>query len=714
MNKKIFFGFAMLIIIAALIASCRPYKTEIQAEASQELKKFSSAEEIREFLLSNAVNTAGSGRYYGAAKFAITESIRPLAEERAFEASPSTADISNVAADYNIAADYSQTNIQVKGVDEADFVKNDGKYIYIISQNSLVIIDAYPGDKAEIISQINLSGTPQELFVNKNRLVVFTNDYEDVYAIPEYDYVPRPSYASRTHALVYDISDRPKPTLVKDYSINGNYFDSRMIDDHVYFIAQEGAYYIFDTPVPDVPVIMESGRKIISPEVYYFDNPEDEYNFNMVASINLFTGDVDAKTFMVGYTNNLYVSKDNIYITYQKNMPFRYYQQHNEERFYEVVVPLLPADAQHEILSIKNGGSLSASEKWSRISTVLEEMYNRMDESTKRELITKIDKAIEEYEARLEAERRKTVIHKIAIGDGEIDYLARGEVSGYLLNQFSMDESGEHFRVATTTYIYGPRESTMYNNIYVLDDDLDAVGKLEDIAPEERIYATRFIGDRLYMVTFKRIDPLFVIDLSEPSKPSILGELKIPGFSDYLHPYDENTLIGIGKETEANEWGGVSTKGLKLALFDVSDVSSPKQLAVKAIGEAGTDSEALHDHKAFLFDKKRNLLVMPVREVTGRIYDERYGYYRDNTWQGAYVLEVTPENGFVEKGTITHGTEEDYYYGSKNAVRRSLYLDNFLYTISAAKVKVNDINTADDINEIKLPYEEYRYQGPYY
>ena len=120
------------------------------------------------------------------------------------------------------------------------------------------------------------------------------------------------------------------------------------------------------------------------------------------------------------------------------------------------------------------------------------------------------------------------------------------------------------------------------------------IGSLTHIAEQEQIYATRFIGDRLYMVTYKRVDPFFVIDLSTPTSPKILGKLKIPGFSDYLHPYDATHIIGVGKETGTNDWGGVSTEGLKLALFDVSDVEHPTQIDKVEIGDAGTDSAALY------------------------------------------------------------------------------------------------------------------------
>jgi len=277
-----------------------------------------------------------------------------------------------------------------------------------------------------------------------------------------------------------------------------------------------------------------------------------------------------------------------------------------------------------------------------------------------------------------------------------------------------MDEHEGYFMVATTTQLWSRFGSKMHNNVYVLNDDLKVVGKIEGIAPDERIYSARFIGDRLYMVTFKRIDPFFVIDLSNPKKPEILGKLKIPGFSDYLHPYDENHIIGIGKETASNQWGGTSIKWVKLALFDVSDVNNPKQIDKYEIGDSGTDSEALRDHKAFLFDRKKNLLVIPVREVIQKpYYDQSSRRYISNIWQGAYVFGLTPKSGFELKGTISHfsGDEDQgYYWNSPFAVRRSLYMDDVLYTVSAKKIKANSIDDIEEeISEIELSYDESKY-----
>lgn len=678
--------------------------------STQELKKFSSAYELREYLKASTQSTGASSGFWMGRDLAIEESGMGRVTAVPAAAVPKGEAMSIQAPSGDTATAYSKTNIQVEGVDEADFVKNDGKYIYVIAQNRLVILDAFPASEAKILSSTLIEGRPKDIFVNGDRLLIFIEDTDTVYGIPEYDYMPRPRDTMKTVALVYDISNRKNPEEVTNYSISGSYFQSRMIGDNVYFIAKDSVYYYND--FVDMPVIRKGSARIMAPDVYYFDNPEQNYVFHTIASINIKkTESINAKTFMMGYSDNLYVSRNNIYITYRKNMPVLYYESQREERFYEVVLPLLPQDARNKINEIKNS-NLDQHEKWDKISSILEDTFNRMTEKEKQQYQEDVRKAVEEYEIKLAQEREKTVIQKIGIENGAIEYKTKGEVPGSLLNQFSMDESGDYFRVATTSQFWTQNSNTQYNNVYVLDNDLKIAGKLEKIAPDERIYSTRFIGDRLYMVTFKRMDPLFVIDLKDPNKPQVLGQLKIPGFSDYLHPYDENHIIGVGKETAENEWGGVSIKGVKVSLFDVSDVNNPEQIDTYEIGKAGTDSEALRDHKAFLFDKKKNLLVIPVREVTGKEqYDSRYDYPMQRVWQGAYVFDITL-NGFKLKGKISHfdDFEEQYYYwGSPGAVRRSLFMDDVLYTISARKVMMNDLKDISGINSIDLPFSKNLY-----
>jgi uncharacterized secreted protein with C-terminal beta-propeller domain len=329
-----------------------------------------------------------------------------------------------------------------------------------------------------------------------------------------------------------------------------------------------------------------------------------------------------------------------------------------------------------------------------------------------------LEQRMQSVQMEIAKEMEKTIVHKIEINAGKIEYKTAGEVPGRVLNQFSMDENNGYFRIATTT---GNWQLETSNHMYVLDSGLKVVGKVEDLAPGERIYSVRFMGSKAYMVTFRQVDPLFVIDLSNPRNPQVLGFLKIPGFSNYLHPYDDTHLIGIGRD--ATEQG--RTLGLKLSLFDVSDFSNPKELSNYIIGDSwSTNSEAINEHKAFLFDKEKNLLVIPVSESSSEtIIDEDTGKrtWKWNYWQGAYVFNLDL-SGFELKGKVSHFSEtnetddEDHWprYDYAAQVRRSLYMDDVLYTISTKFVKMNDLNDIDtEINTVELPYESYYYRYPY-
>lgn len=278
-----------------------------------------------------------------------------------------------------------------------------------------------------------------------------------------------------------------------------------------------------------------------------------------------------------------------------------------------------------------------------------------------------------------------------------------------------MDEFEGYFRIATTissfTSLNG--QATSGNNVYVLNMNLTLVGTLENLAPGESIYSARFMGSRCYLVTFKKVDPLFVIGLDDPTAPRVLGRLKIPGFSDYLHPYSENLLIGVGKETvEAEEGDFAWYQGVKIALFDVSDVENPREVAKIIIGDRGTDSPVLSDPKAFLFDKDRNLLAIPI--LLAEINESQYpdgvpaNAYGEYVWQGLYVFTIT-EDSITLRGQVTHVNNPEefmksgYYYYSEFSVTRSLYIKNMLYSISDAKVKISDLTSLETVNEIKLP-----------
>ena len=289
-----------------------------------------------------------------------------------------------------------------------------------------------------------------------------------------------------------------------------------------------------------------------------------------------------------------------------------------------------------------------------------------------------------------------------------------GEVNGKVLNQFSMDEFNGYFRIATTTGQWG---ETSLNHVFILNEDLEIVGKVEDLAEGEKIFSARFMGNRCYLVTFESIDPLFVIDLSDVENPEVLGYLKIPGFSDYLHPYDENHIIGIGKDVNASIDADkihsshaiyyTAVQGVKVSLFDVSDVENPIEVDNWIVGERGSESEASTDHKSVLFDKEKGILVLPVSVAELMPSNYNSDYQRPQTvWEGAYVLDISLD-GISERGRITHNDEvasEDEYnlFSWENKIRRSLYMGDVLYTISGAKIKANNLVDLGEINMVDL------------
>lgn len=676
---------------------------------SEDLKKFSSEEELMNFIKEQAMNSESSNiAGYG------LSNVRFKTVDVAME---TTSDIVTISADTNEAAgssDYSKTNVQVEGVDEADIVKNDGKYIYVVSQNKVVIVDAYPVEDAKSLSTINFANdnmyeNVQDIFIYGNKLVVFTNKNDIATKVSSYSFIPQETYIDKTHIYIYDTTNKNKPELLKDYSVSGNYYDARLIGDYVYLISKEYNYYWRSIGIPE---LYDGQVKIAMPDIYYFDRPYSDYNFHTIASINMDSLDIDAKSFMLGSSSNLYVSENNIYITSQK-----YYSLDIITELKEVVVPLLPSNVQKQIKDVLDE-NLGVNKALEKITTILENMYNSMDEDEKKDLVDEISKKTQEYEEKIESESRKTIIHKISIKNGKIEYDTKGEVNGYLLNQFSLDENDkEELRAATTTTFWTrDNGQVQYNNVYVLDDDLNVIGSLENIAEDERIYSTRFMGDKLYMVTFKQIDPLFVVDLSDSKNPEILGKLKIPGYSTYLHPYDESHLIGIGYDTKESEWGGIVNNGVKLSLFDISDFENPKEVDSYIIDGRYTDSVALHEHKAFLFNKEKELLVLPVREyidsINTGISSQRYNAkYK----QGAYVFTIT-KDGFDLRGVVEHEEEEgyNYWYYSSSDVLRTLYIDDVLYTISQKKILMNDMNSLDDINEVDLGYSDSEDRYYYY
>lgn len=553
---------------------------------------------------------------------------------------------------------YSKTNVQVEGVDEADLVKTDGEYIYQVNQQQIIIVKARPVNEMKLVGRLNFDDSrfsPMELYLDSKHLVVVGSSSLEmpVPVLPQAKmqvYTPSYQYQPFTRMLVYDISNKTDIKKIRELEVEGNYLSSRKIGSAVYLLSNR-AIPCFNIQEQDIalPCYRDSAagsalNTIDYSEIAYF--PDHIYPaYIMLASFDVGSNEkAEVKTYL-GNGDNLYASDKNLYIALTRYAAVR-------------------------ALSIKSSSTVS-------------------------QTLADSDSAQE-----------NTTVFKFGLAAAKTSYLGKAEVPGRILNQFSMDENGSYFRIATTSgEVWRNDEYTSKNNIYVLDENLNICGKLENLAPGEKIYSTRFMGDRLYMVTFKKVDPLFVVDLSNPQKPSLLGKLKIPGYSDYLHPYDENHIIGFGKESiELKTYGNESQayyQGMKLAVFDVSDVNNPQEMFKESIGDRGTDSELLHNHKALLFSKEKNLLAFPitVMEIAdkNKVNPQGFPEYGSFSFQGAYIYNIDLSKGFQLKGRISHLDDSDYnkagdnWYNSEKNVERVIYIGDTLYTLSPGMIKANNL-----------------------
>lgn len=529
-------------------------------------------------------------------------------------------DIVKSAETAKVETDYSTTNVQVQGVDEADIVKTNGDYIFYYRkyEYEISVIDV---KNKEVIKTIEYEDIiPSEMYLSGDKLIViagYRQKESSKHRATTYN------YKHITKVIEYDISNINDIKTIREIEVEGSMVTSRMIGDYVYIVSNK---YIYTNLLEDEDLLKptfrdtaigEETKCVEYEDIQYFPNTLAT-NYMLVSSFNINDNKPANIQTYLGNGDNVYASIENLYVTCAN------YTEVNEFMGLE---------------------------------------YTTYQDSTK--------------------------VYKFNLDNGDINYVADATVPGEIKNQFSMDEHNGYFRIATT---YRSKE-TLYkdvNNLYVLDEKLNLVGQLENLAPGESIHSVRYMGDKAYMVTFEQVDPLFVIDLSNPTDPKVLGQLKIPGYSDYLHPYDETHIIGFGKDTET-DGELVKTKGFKMALFDVSDVSNPKELYSVKIGDSGTYSELLSNHKALLFSKERNIIAFP---ITVREKQNDSNYYKKTTFKGAVIYGLSLDNGFEERAKISHNEED--------SVERIIYIGNNIYTLSQDLIKITDMSTMETIGEIAL------------
>ncbi|MBQ3497870.1 MAG: beta-propeller domain-containing protein [Clostridia bacterium] len=505
----------------------------------------------------------------------------------------------NTSATGTNSSSHGTTNVQVQGIDEDDIIKNDGKYIYVLSDSSVKIIDAA---NMKLMSKTDFESRGSNgMYIYKNTLAVVGHDYTE---------------NNQTVIEIYDITDKAKPRLVNEFSQDGGYFSSRLIGGKVILLSQfyvypedinlTKGYAVYDDIAPGVTVNGVCER--ISPDMITILPQQKNYSetYTVMTTVDLDSSEFKPVTSAVlGTGENVYCTTENLY--------------------------------------------------------VCDTVYNRT-ETVAGDMVSVTDLG------------PMTKIHRFSIKDGTIRSEATGEVKGRMLNQFSIDEKGEYIRVATTT--------GTANSVYVLDKSLKEVSKITDIAKGETIQSVRYIGDYGYVVTFRQTDPLFVIDFKDMKKPKIVGELKIPGFSSYLHPFN-GYLVGIGTDGDDNG----TTDALKISLFDISDPTKPQEIDRFIVPHAYAET----GHKTVMDCSEKDILGFIYYD--NRTGDSQLATLRIKEGKIEHIGSYTNRKaGEGESGTVytPDGGEEIIMYDktmySTFAIRRATYIGDTLYTVSEHRI----------------------------
>lgn len=556
--------------------------------------------------------------------------------------------------------DYSTTNIQVENVDEADITKTDGNYVYSISENNVLITNVQDPENMKVEASLsNSSYVPEDIILYNDKLVVISTNY---ISSSQYKYSSGSSGDS-TMVTTYDVSDKTRIKKINEYVVYSKYYTSRCINGQLLVICSDKLRKE-DDKIITYYIENNAKKEIGLNNIKYLKGEATNYQ-TIISSTNLNTNESVKLSEYLFNIENAYVSENNIY--------------------------LLNSGYNNEKKSIF--------------------------ENIKNLLLKGIVGCIRNIEMEDYDYNKYTTIYKFKINeDGSLKYNNKTKEKGSTINQFSLDEYQNNLRVALS--------GTDGSRIVVFDENLKKIGSTEYLSKGEKMYSTRFLGDRAYMVTYRNTDPLYAIDLSIPTSPKVLGELKIPGYSTYLRPYDENHLIGIGMETKEkvfrDSFGKVTgttaiITGMKMALFDVSDINNPVQISKTVIGDSRTTSAILTNHKALLFSKEKGLLAIPVNkydsdfEITlnteSNISDMESIYTKYNksyTAEGYFVYNINLTDGFKLKGIIEHekNTRIGYSYGESKLLR-GLWINDNLFTVSEDMIKANKLDDLSLISELK-------------
>lgn len=619
--------------------------------------------------------------------------------------------------------DFTGTNLQEQGVDEADIVKTDGDWMYVVDGSKLHVFDSWPPEDTSLAKTLRIRGANAELFLVDERLVVMSHlyssgRYDGCYewgcdAIPEpaepgeepgSEALPHMSDMRSTLLEIYDIADPSDPQPVRSLELEGDRLTARVVDGQIYLVHsmytydhginvwQLGQDLKLEARLPKDQKVRAAALNALRPELRREVHARIQGQPQTV--LPRYRANADEDPMPIFGCNHFYVPESS---------PDQW-----------TSLSILSLDILNDestpngVGVLANGGHVYASS---------ETIYIARDSR----FWLWIDNQMEVIH---------TDIHAFALQDGSPDYIASGRVEGYTRDRFTMSERDGVFRIATTdqqNWFWGgdvaigapvmpdtvepeptePSSTTanfpaeappvQANNLFTLKrqgTELVKLGEVRGFGETEQIYGTRYVGDMAYVVTFRRTDPLYSIDLSDPANPTIRGELKIPGFSNFLQSIGDGWLVGIGQDADENGF----VTGFQVQLFDVRDHDQPlrtSQLLIDTSGFNSSHSEAEHESRAFTWYPSRNLLSIPIST-----YDET-GYF-----SGLLVMRITPEEGIVEVGRVDHSAianphcgenciDTDEYYYWVPQMRRSAFIDDYLFAISQQGFSVSAIDELD-------------------
>jgi hypothetical protein len=653
-----------------------------------ELVRFESEEELEAYFKDQiTANNSGYGGWRGDEPDMFVE--EPAMGEAADAAGPGNGEPapSGQSGQGEAAADdsdgFSGTTIQEEGVDEADVVKTDGEFLYVMTGQELRIVRATPPAELELLGTYELEGYGRDLYLVGNLVVALTSTGGGFYGglIAEDDvevalqpiavepwYIPRP----QSVVTILDVSDRSQPVLVQRTALDGSIAASRMIDGVLRLVVANYPYHYYD--------LLPLGGSGVEPALAEVDSDDLLPDYE--------TTDADGKV-----TEGNVVEVGSIY------------RPADADGFGVTTVVTLdtasPADFDAVAVLAEPGLIYASTEALYLTDTEWYYDYRRID----------------------------TDIYKFAFEPGTVVAVGAGTVPGRVLNQYSMGEFDGYLRVATTTddlWLWETGEQIpSTNSVYVLGEaegKLAVVGSIENLAVGEEIQSARFIGRRGYVVTFEQIDPLFTLDLSDPAAPRVVGELKVPGFSTFITPMDDDHLLTVGVYVDPAGPGW--SEGVQLSVFDVSNFANPQLVDSVVIGDSNTYSEATHNPKAFTYFAAGDVVALPVEHHAGPVFIEpgfddegveempdaeppptRPGPMQpitEGSFQGLLVYQVTADEGFDYLGQLN--TELDNTSHWWTSFTRGVFIGDHVYAVTERAVVNAPVAEVDSLTaSISLP-----------